>query len=60
MVPLNPQVFTEGDQGCRKINKGKIYTSGQGMRRQDTPQETLWEETEELTRQDLRFSQQHR
>jgi hypothetical protein len=25
MGPLNPQVFIEGDQGCRKINKGKIY-----------------------------------
>jgi hypothetical protein len=59
MVPLNPQVFIKGDQGCRKINKGKIYISGQRMRRQDTPEETLWEETEELTRQGLRFSQQH-
>lgn len=58
MVPLNPQVFIEGDQGCRKINKGKIYISGQGMRRQDTPV-TLWEETEEMTRQGLRVSQQH-
>jgi hypothetical protein len=57
MVPLNPQVFTEGDQGCRKINKGKIYISGQLMRRQDT-HETLWEGTEELTRKGLRFSQQ--
>lgn len=59
MVTLNPQVLTEGEQGCRKINKGKIYISVQGMRRQDTPQETLWEETEELTRQGWRFSQQH-
>jgi hypothetical protein len=60
MVPLSSQVFTEGDQGRRKINKGKIYISRQGMRRrQDTPEETLWEETEELTRQGLRFSQQH-
>lgn len=25
MVPLNSQVFIEGDQGCRKINKGNIY-----------------------------------
>jgi len=58
LVPLNPQVFIEGDQGCRKINKGKIYISRQGMRRQDTLQ-TSWEETEESTRQGLRFSQQN-
>jgi len=58
MVPLNPQVFIEGDQGCRKINKGKIHISEQGMRRQDTPV-TLLEETEEMTRQGLRVSRQH-
>jgi hypothetical protein len=46
----NPHVFTEGDQECRKINKGKIYISGQGTGRQGTPEETLWEETEELIR----------
>jgi hypothetical protein len=37
VVSPNPQVFTEGDQECRKINKGKIYISGQGTGIQGTP-----------------------